>query len=184
MYYHFVILLLFRPFFNLALLGSTVNPKSICMEAADNINSLLNAYRRLYGLRRTPSFVPHISLASSIVRLATSEDRINVLAKSFQGISDLQEMVHSHMFANRAIEIIRDIADISGAGEENANDNTAVLTSSTKASIYFFNLGMRESPPCYYVTPQYSIVSPIPSQVLALAPSIEELRSNGFEVVR
>ncbi|OCK84692.1 hypothetical protein K432DRAFT_389297 [Lepidopterella palustris CBS 459.81] len=140
MYYHFVILLLFRLFFNLAFLGSNINPKNICVEAADNINSLLDAYRRLYGLHRTPSFVPHISLASSCVRLATSEDRINVRAKSLQGISDLQEMVPSHMFANHAIEIVRDVADISRADEENANDNTAVLTSSTKAPIYFFNL--------------------------------------------
>jgi hypothetical protein len=154
------------------------------MDAADNINLLLNVYRRLYGLRRTPSFVPHIFLASSIVRLATSEDRIIVRAKSLQGISDLQEMVPSHMFANRAIQIVRDVADISGAGKESANDNTAALTSSTKASIHFFSFGMRESQPCSHVTPQYSIVSPIPSQVLALAPSIEELRSNGFDVVR
>jgi hypothetical protein len=142
MYYHFVTLLLFKPFFNLALLSFNESKEHL-LEAADNINSLLSAYKRLYGLRRTPSFVPHISLASSIVRLATSEDRIDVRAKSLQGISDLQEMVPSHMFANRAIEIVRDVADISGAGGENTNDNAAAVTSSTKASIYFSNLGMK-----------------------------------------
>ncbi|KAH8884399.1 hypothetical protein GQ53DRAFT_399706 [Thozetella sp. PMI_491] len=70
MYYHFAILLLFRPLIKLRILGSKVSPRDVCIQAADAIQGLLRSYSQLYTLRRTPSFVPYFVLTSSIVHLA------------------------------------------------------------------------------------------------------------------
>ncbi|KAL8383507.1 hypothetical protein RB595_010624 [Gaeumannomyces hyphopodioides] len=70
MYYHFAILLLFRPLIKLRILGSSVSPRDVCLQAAEAITSLLRSYSQLYTLRRTPSFVPYFVLTSSIMHLA------------------------------------------------------------------------------------------------------------------
>lgn len=70
MYYHFAILLLFRPFIKLRITGSSISPRDVCSQAADAIQGLLRSYSQLYTLRRTPSFVPYFVLTSSIMHLA------------------------------------------------------------------------------------------------------------------
>src|SRR3954471_24456523 len=70
MYYHFAILLLFRPLIKLRIIGSSITPKDVCAQAADAISGLLRSYSQLYTLRRTPSFVPYFVLTSSIMHLA------------------------------------------------------------------------------------------------------------------
>ncbi|UNI22207.1 hypothetical protein JDV02_008116 [Purpureocillium takamizusanense] len=70
MYYHFAILLLFRPLIKLRIIGSKVLPRDVCSQAADAIQSLLTSYSQLYTLQRTPSFVPYFVLTSSIMHLA------------------------------------------------------------------------------------------------------------------
>lgn len=70
MYYHFAILLLFRPFIKLKILGSKVSPRDVCSQAADAIQGLLRSYSQLYTLRRTPSFVPYFVLTSAIMHMA------------------------------------------------------------------------------------------------------------------
>lgn len=70
MYYHFAILLLFRPLIKLRIIGSSVSPRDVCLQAAEAITSLLRSYSQLYTLRRTPSFVPYFVLTSSIMHLA------------------------------------------------------------------------------------------------------------------
>jgi hypothetical protein len=70
MYYHFAILLLFRPLIKLRIIGSCVSPRDVCSQAADAISGLLRSYSQLYTLRRTPSFVPYFVLTSSIMHLA------------------------------------------------------------------------------------------------------------------
>ncbi|KAI0476279.1 fungal-specific transcription factor domain-containing protein [Xylariaceae sp. FL0804] len=70
MYYHFAILLLFRPLLKLRIIGSSILPRDICAQAADAIQGLLHSYSQLYTLRRTPSFVPYFVLTSSIMHLA------------------------------------------------------------------------------------------------------------------
>lgn len=77
MYYHFAILLLFRPFIKLRIKGSTVLPVSVCFEAADAIQSLSKSYSQLYTLQRTPSFVPYFVLTSSIMHLAIAASGIS-----------------------------------------------------------------------------------------------------------
>lgn len=70
MYYHFAILLLFRPLIKLRIVGSSIKPRDVCSQAADAISGLLRSYSQLYTLRRTPSFVPYFVLTSSIMHLA------------------------------------------------------------------------------------------------------------------
>lgn len=70
MYYHFAILLLFRPLIKLRIIGSGISPRDVCSQAADAIQGLARSYSQLYTLRRTPSFVPYFVLTSSIMHLA------------------------------------------------------------------------------------------------------------------
>ncbi|CAK7270130.1 hypothetical protein SEPCBS119000_003930 [Sporothrix epigloea] len=70
MYYHFAILLLFRPLIRLRIIGFSATPRDICLQAADAIQGLLGSYSQLYTLQRTPSFVPYFVLTSCIMHLA------------------------------------------------------------------------------------------------------------------
>lgn len=128
MYYHFAILLLFRPLIKLRLIGSLVTPRDVCSQAADAISSLLRSYSQLYTLRRTPSFVPYFVLTSSIMHLAIGatfskpgpgaadgepttppvEPRVAEAIRS--GIADLTEMAPCHFFAEQALNILRYLA--------------------------------------------------------------------------
>lgn len=133
MYYHFAILLLFRPLIKLRIIGSSISPRDVCTQAAQAIQGLVHSYSQLYTLRRTPSFVPYFVLTSSIMQLAIaastpqshsggqegpqlpgrglvpqpSED----VAKTInQGIADLTEMAPCHHFAEQALNILRFLA--------------------------------------------------------------------------
>lgn len=70
MYYHFAILLLFRPLIKLRIKGSGVVPRDVCYQAADAIQGLSKSYSQLYTLQRTPSFVPYFVLTAAIMHLA------------------------------------------------------------------------------------------------------------------
>ncbi|TVY43752.1 Nitrogen assimilation transcription factor [Lachnellula subtilissima] len=106
MYYHFAILLLFRPFIKLEIIGSGLSPRNVCSQAAEAITTLVHSYSKLYTLRRTPSFVPCFVLTSSIahvVTLGTTKDGRELLQ---EGIHDLKEMQACHGFAVRALDIL------------------------------------------------------------------------------
>lgn len=140
MYYHFAILLLFRPLIKLRIIGSSLTPKDVCAQAADAIQGLLRSYSQLYTLRRTPSFVPYFVLTSSIMHLAigaapsgSPPEGLKVegqsppagpaakppqgskmdprVAESInRGIADLTEMAPCHHFAEQALNILRYLA--------------------------------------------------------------------------
>ncbi|RGP65369.1 nitrate assimilation regulatory nira [Fusarium sporotrichioides] len=127
MYYHFAILLLFRPLIKLRIIGSKVSPRDVCSQAADAIQGLLRSYSSLYTLRRTPSFVPYFVLTSAIMHLAIGAISVNpeateadmkkavkvdprVAESITQGISDLTEMAPCHQFAEQALNILRYLA--------------------------------------------------------------------------
>lgn len=138
MYYHFAILLLFRPLIKLRIIGSSIIPKDVCAQAADAIHGLLRSYSQLYTLRRTPSFVPYFVLTSSIMHLAigavtaaetaaddiqsphgtsqqerpVEEPKLNprVVESVNRGIEDLTEMAPCHQFAEQALSILRYLA--------------------------------------------------------------------------
>lgn len=131
MYYHFAILLLFRPLIKLRIIGSKILPKDVCSQAADAIQGLLTSYSQLYTLRRTPSFVPYFVLTASIMHLAIAasaavdvnpgkvtpadikkavkvDSRVSEVLK--RGIADLTEMAPCHHFAEQALNILRYLA--------------------------------------------------------------------------
>ncbi len=132
MYYHFAILLLFRPLIKLRIIGSKVSPRDVCSQAADAILGLLTSYSQLYSLRRTPSFVPYFVLTSTIMHLAIGATKLEGSSSSAglssadmetaakidphvtealsQGISDLTEMAPCHHFAEQALNILRYLA--------------------------------------------------------------------------
>lgn len=130
MYYHFAILLLFRPLIKLRIIGSSISPRDVCSQAADAIQGLLHSYSQLYTLRRTPSFVPYFVLTSSIMHLAIAASTApsqgaseglqgqptraklgeNVTKAINQGIADLTEMAPCHHFAEQALNILRYLA--------------------------------------------------------------------------
>lgn len=76
MYYHFAILLIFRPLIKLRLRGSTVLPRDVCFAAANAVQGLSKSYSQLYTLQRTPSFVPYFVLTASIMHLAIAASGI------------------------------------------------------------------------------------------------------------
>ena len=133
MYYHFAILLLFRPLIKLRIVGSKVSPRDVCSQAADAIQGLLRSYSQLYTLRRTPSFVPYFVLTSAIMHMAiaassptdtpsppsptgdapmpsgapSGKSDPRVFKSIRQGIADLTEMAPCHHFAQQALNILR-----------------------------------------------------------------------------
>jgi hypothetical protein len=137
MYYHFAILLLFRPLIKLRIIGSSISPRDVCLQAADAISGLLRSYSQLYTLSCTPSFVPYFVLTSSIMHLAigatpsgvqhsagggeparsgqpsnprTSKIEPRVADAISRGIADLTEMAPCHHFAEQALNILRYLA--------------------------------------------------------------------------
>lgn len=133
MYYHFTILLLFRPLIRLEIIGSNVVPRDVCCQAADAIQGLLRSYSQLYTLQRTPTFMSYLALASSIMHLAIGETSIqtqielgeslkatkqeslpgidpHIIESIKQGVEDLKEMAPCHYSAEQAIKILQGIA--------------------------------------------------------------------------
>ena len=106
MYYHYAILLLFRPFIKMEIVGSGVSPRDVCNQAAEALSTLLNSYMQLYTLRRTPSFVPYFVLASSITHLVTVGNTHRTPKLLHQSLSDLTVMTSCHGFASRCREIV------------------------------------------------------------------------------
>lgn len=123
MQYHFSILLLFRPFIRLRIAGSEIVPKDVCLQSASSIHTLLKCYAQLYTLRRTPTFLPHFILTSSITLLiigilSARPDSHGSGTKVDQGIADdvklgldsLEELAPCHHFAEQAANVLRCLA--------------------------------------------------------------------------
>ncbi|KAL6900102.1 fungal-specific transcription factor domain-containing protein [Trichoderma evansii] len=170
MYYHFAILLLFRPLIKLRIIGSKVSPRDVCSQAADAIQGLLTSYSQLYTLKRTPSFVPYFVLTSAIMHLAigatgiddeeaeTSEEKMKKAAKVDprvtdalnQGIADLTEMAPCHHFAEQALNILRFLAkkwniEVNVDGDKLPPDDPDNLVRPYTSSLNFFAPNVRES---------------------------------------
>ena len=110
MYYHFAILLLFRPFIKLEMIDSGISPRDVCNQAADAIAALVNSYSQLYTLRRTPSFVPYFVLTSSITHLVSLGVTGRGPEHVQQGVAALKVMAGCHRFARRARDILTFLA--------------------------------------------------------------------------
>ncbi|KAH7333527.1 fungal-specific transcription factor domain-containing protein [Rhexocercosporidium sp. MPI-PUGE-AT-0058] len=115
LYYHFAILILFRPFVRPGITTADVSPRHVCTQAANAISAIIRSYSNLYTLRRTPSFVPYVVFSSSIFHLAiVREDQLSTHSRGqlIQSISDLKEMSSCHGFAARALDILRFLASL------------------------------------------------------------------------
>lgn len=170
MYYHFAILLLFRPLIKLRIIGSKVSPRDVCSQAADAIQGLLTSYSQLYTLKRTPSFVPYFVLTSTIMHLAigatgidddeaeTNEEKMEKAAKVDprvtdalnQGIADLTEMAPCHHFAEQALNILRFLAnkwniEVNVDGDKTPPDDPDNLVRPYTSSLNFFAPNVREN---------------------------------------
>ncbi|KAL7930428.1 fungal-specific transcription factor domain-containing protein [Trichoderma chlorosporum] len=170
MYYHFAILLLFRPLIKLRIIGSKVSPRDVCSQAADAIQGLLTSYAQLYTLRRTPSFVPYFVLTSSIMHLAigansvksdgseTSEEKMKKAAKIdprvsealSKGIADLTEMAPCHHFAEQALNILRYLAkkwniEVNVDGDKAPPEDPDNLVRPYSSSLNFFAPNVQEN---------------------------------------
>ncbi|KAH8594022.1 fungal-specific transcription factor domain-containing protein [Bisporella sp. PMI_857] len=110
MYYHYAILLLFRPLIKLDILSSGIRPRDVCYQAADAISTLVFSYDQLYTLRRTPSFVPYFVLTSSITHLVGYGSHLRGPEALLQCMSDLHAMDECHGFAKRSRQILQYLA--------------------------------------------------------------------------
>ena len=110
MYYHTVVLHLFRPFLRLSVKNSNESPREICMRCANSAAGLVATYRRLYGLRRVPILLTHVISTSSIIHLLDLPNTSAALHLA-QSISDLRETTLNHGFSIRLSRIIVALAE-------------------------------------------------------------------------
>ncbi|KAI9829121.1 MAG: hypothetical protein M1832_000144 [Thelocarpon impressellum] len=110
MYYHMVLLQLFRPFLKVELIHSPLSPRKICTKAAEDVSSLMHTHRKVYGPRRICLLIMHCLLSSSVVHMLNlpSPSAASLLV---QGIHDLSNMTHGHAFAGRCLRILGSLAE-------------------------------------------------------------------------
>jgi hypothetical protein len=189
MHYHFAILLLFRPFLHLRFNNSRVSPRDVCSQAADAIVTLVRSYDQLYTLKRTPSFVPYIVLACSIVHLTRASNSSSALSSFRQGTNDLKDMSVCHGFAKRALNILRFLAkqwEIGSAlGEEPQMPLEEVkhLYAPSSTSLNFFCPTIVTHILGDIQTSNLSrLFAPFPMQGLPLLANEDELEQDGFTI--
>jgi hypothetical protein len=105
MYYHFSIILIFYPLMKVHFFDSKISALEVCTDAAAAIVTLARSYESLYGLRRTPCFLPYIIFASGIAHLSASTQKNNLidsLTQPAQEIAILQLMSLYHGSSRRA----------------------------------------------------------------------------------
>ena len=108
MYYHTIVLHLFRPFLRVNIAKSNLSPRQICLKCADSAAQLVATYRRLYGLRRIPMAITHVILASSIVHLMDL-DITSAARHLAQSITSLRETTPNHSISRRLLGIIEEL---------------------------------------------------------------------------
>jgi hypothetical protein len=196
MYYHFAILLLFRPFIKLEIRGSGVSPRDVCNQAGDAISALVKSYSQLYTLRRTPSFVPYFVLTSSITHLITLGTAAGGPEHIYQGISDLKIMAGCHGFACRARDILKFLADrwevavVFGEDEDDkpsTKDDPRTLGRPRSKSANLFAPNVRTEDIVNDIKPARPDKSPLfwpfPLQGRPLLGTWNELEKAGFKVL-
>jgi hypothetical protein len=187
MYYHFAILLLFRPFIQLHFINSRVSPRDVCSQAADAILTLVRSYDQLYTLKRIPSFVPYVVLTSCIIHLIRASGSNSALNSFRQGANDLRDMCVCHGFAKRALNVLRFLAEQwetgNALGEEPQMPLEEVkhLCAPSSTSLNFFcpiivthTLGDIEP------SGLSTLFAPFPMQGLPLLANEDELEQDGF----
>ncbi|POS83322.1 hypothetical protein EPUL_004722 [Erysiphe pulchra] len=113
-FYHYTILLLFRPLIRLDITNSTVSPREVCLEASDAISSLISSYNDLYTLHHAPALVPYIVLLSSITKLTIYRNSGVDIHTFREGIDNLQLMTSSNATAFFGLHILPYLAEHEG----------------------------------------------------------------------
>ena len=125
MYYHTVVLNLFRPLLKFDIINSEVSPLEICLQMADSAAALVATYRRLYGLRRVPILLTHVIFTSTIIHLLPLTNNsadlhlpesITILGETArntsadsplaESITSLHETTPNHSFSYRLLLVI------------------------------------------------------------------------------
>jgi hypothetical protein len=182
MYFHCAILLLFRPFIHLRLIGSRVSPRDVCSQTADAILTLVRSYDQLYTLKRTPSFVPYIVLTSCISHLVGVRNSSPALSSFRQGVRDLTAMTVCHGFAKRGLYVLRWFADhwemcnVLGEDVPMPAEQINQLCSPSSNSLNFFCPSMVNPAPTTFST----LFAPFPMQGLPLLANEDEIERDGF----
>ena len=130
MYYHMVVLNLFRPLLKFDIIGSKVSPLEICLKMADSAADLVATYRREYGLRRVPILLTHVIFTSTIIHLlpftnssgalhlpesitslreTTGDD--SAASRLAESITSLHETTPNHNFSTRLLRVIRKLVE-------------------------------------------------------------------------
>ncbi|CAK4033896.1 Nitrogen assimilation transcription factor nit-4 [Lecanosticta acicola] len=109
MYYYGCVLHLFRPYIKLDLQAANLYPRDTCTFCANEISSLMNALRAMYGLRRVTLAVVNLVLSASTIHLLNLPSE-SAAAHLTQGLHDLDAMSVNHRFAARAVDIIRSLS--------------------------------------------------------------------------
>jgi hypothetical protein len=127
MYYHFAVLMFFRPFRDQTLTDSTTSPRKLCTEAAQNLFTLIKSYRDLYTLRRIPSFVPYMILTANLAYIVDLADEDVTDSNELASLSYLQDMCSSHDFAERALDIIDYFSEMWGVQTRGGDSGVRML---------------------------------------------------------
>ena len=191
MYYHFAILLLFRPFIKLRFIGSRVSPKDVCTQAAD---AIVRSYDQLYTLAHTPSFVPYIVTTSCIMHLVrvTGQSHTSssgpALAQFRQGMQDLKAMADCHGFTMRALNNLRFFAEHWDLGKVLGNDRMSyddlqAAVAPTSKSFNFFCPSVRENLHDADLLGPSMLFAPYPKQGLPLLADEDEMENDGLSRV-
>ncbi|KAI0111173.1 fungal-specific transcription factor domain-containing protein [Nemania sp. FL0031] len=153
MYYHFAILLLFRPLIKLRIIGSAILPRDVCSQAADAIQGLLRSYSQLYTLRRTPSFVPYFLLTSSIMHLAVGASTTESTSPGAQSSTSTARPDHHHAGSSHAAS-----SPMAGGGGDPTSSPlgsaTTKLSPKVTAAIKQGIADLAEMAPCHHFAEQ------------------------------
>ena len=190
MYYHFAILLLFRPFMKLQFVNSRVSPRDVCSQAAEAIITLVRSYDQLYTLSRTPSFVSCVVLSSCTVNLTRASGSSSALNSFRQGIRDLRDMSPSDGFAVNALNVLRFVAEeygINDALDENpamSTEEAKSLCSPSPSSLNLFcPLVINQIPEGIRARTNSTLFAPFPRQGLPLLANDDQLERDGFSKI-
>jgi len=187
MYYHFAILLLFRPFIQLHFINSQVSPRDVCSQAADAIITLVRSYDQLYTLKRTPSFVPFVVLTSCTIHLIRASWSCSALNSFRQGANDLRDMCIRHGFARQALNVLRFLTEQwemgNALGEDPRMPTAEVkkLCSPSSTSLNFFcPVIITHTPGGIEPSSLSTLFAPFPMQGLPLLANEDEMEQDGF----
>jgi hypothetical protein len=110
MLYHTIIVHLFRPMLKVDLVHSDVQPREICVEAANNVSDIVRLYRRFYDFRVAHLAIPHILLSVCIVHLLYSKNNGVSYQNLVEGLQGLEDLHECHYFGARSFRILHTLA--------------------------------------------------------------------------